>query len=210
MLLAALLAVVAAGAGQPALQVCLRPLWEPPCAVAPLPLEGTVTPWGVSGRASLQWSIDGHALQTREIVLEPDRSERVLLLLEPRRARHRVVLEASQGGVLGRAIVDVIDQACPFDVRAEAVVSEPGRALVGTVRNLGPASSGPVIVRWLLNGVRTFASSLENLPPGGSYESVVPWRDLPHGRLRVALTVEVSSGDLDPRDDVFEIALTVP
>ena len=209
---AALVLAAAAGAvaAPPTLQVCLRPLWEAPCAVAPLPVEGTVTGGGLSGEARLQWSIDGHPLQTRTVTLDQVGPVRVLLLLEPRRPRHRVALEASQGNVLGRAIMDIVDQACPFDVRTEFIVAKEGRALVGTLRNLGPSPSGPLVVRWLINGVRMFASSLESLPPGAGYETVVPWRDLPRGRLRIALAVEVSSGDLDPRDDVFEIALTIP
>ncbi len=163
-----------------------------------------------------------------------DGPTRHLLLLARDDQRHMAIFEASAGGAVARQGWEgvVASPQCPFDLRAEAVW-EPGLGLVGVVRNAGPAPSLPGTARWLAGGRRWAESHVPALAAGETLELVVPTqqvaemvrevqagrrpppaprrerRPLPLANLpagaRVVLLAPLPAGDLNPRDNAFEL-----
>ena len=195
---------------EPAVQVCIRALSGDPCTLGQVPVEGEVHAFGVSGPATVRWWVDGTAVQ--EVRTEIEGLSRHLLLLGQDNRDHRVVLEVDVAGVAGFGtwIGGTGGDPCPFNLRVEEVVVEPGRRLSAVIGNRGPSASGWTMVRWLVGGVRAMETTLESLPPGTTIEMVFPWKaGLPSDARSVltALIVEPTRGDLDPADNTYEVVV---
>ncbi len=209
LLAAAAVAVPAGGAPAPAVQVCIVTVPGDPCTTGRVPVEGEIRAWGVRGPATVRWWVDGTAVQ--EVRTNIDGVSRHLLLLGQDNRDHRVVLEAEVGGVAGFAawVGGTGLDPCPFDLRVDEVVIEYGRQLTAVIANRGPAASGWTTVRWLVGGVPAMETSLASLPPGSSMAIVLPWEagSFAGGRMPIELVVEVTRGDMDPSDNVYDAVI---
>jgi|GEM_PF-6103487 hypothetical protein len=221
----------------PPLSVCLREVAPPPCERAGVALEAEVWVWGGEVEVAWRWLVDGREVQAGRTASVGDGPTRHLLLLARDDQRHTAIFEASAGGAVARQGWEgvVASPQCPFDLRAE-VVLEPGVGLVGVVRNAGPAPSPPGTARWLAGGRRWAESQVPALAAGEMLELVVPVqqvaemvREVQAGRspapvrrrqrrpspsaslpagARVVLLAPLPEGDLNPRDNAFEVFVT--
>lgn len=219
MVLAPVIALVAAAS--PAVQVCIRPLSSEPCQVAPVPVEADIVPYGVGGKAKLRWLVDGEAVRMVEVELVAGTASRNLLLLEPRRERHRVALEVRIGSIVATGVADVAPPICPFDLAMDGIEVAPGRRIRLEVVNRGPSPSGPWVLHLTAAGAVLYRSPMPSLEAGERYELDVPWSgpgfepapdvspavgrlDPYRGRRRIRVDVESTPGDLDRVNDTVE------
>lgn len=212
----------------------MRVAAPPPCEQAGVALEAEVWVWGGEAEVAWRWLVDGREVQAGRTALAGDGPTRHLLLLAGDDQPHTAVFEASAGGASASQAWEgvVASPECPFDLRAE-VVWEPGVGLVGVVRNAGPAPSPPGTARWLAGGRRWAESQVPALAAGEELELVVPVqqvaemvREVQAGRrpaparrrerrpspvanlpagARVVLLAPLPAGDLNPRDNAFEL-----
>lgn len=165
-----LLLAVARDAG---LILCLSAQAQDPCTVAPILVEAEVAPAGGAGRGRFSWRVDGKEVYSGILTFEGGRPQRVAMVLEPRKPEHVVSLQVRVGKVKARRDLRVGKRICPFLLELEDFSFSP-RGVELVVTNRGPFPSGPGILEWRINGLRTHHTSVASIPPGGRASFILP------------------------------------
>ncbi len=171
--------------------LCLSAQTQGPCTVAPILVEAEVAPPGTVQRGHFFWRVDGKEVYSGVLLFEGAQPQRLAMVLEPRTPEHVVSLEVRMGKVKARRDLRVGKLICPFVLEFEDFSFSPeGVTLV--VANRGPFPSGPGILEWRINGVRSHRHTVDSIPPGGRTSFILPAKAT--GLLETALVSGFLSG----------------
>ncbi|MFN3413599.1 MAG: hypothetical protein ACK42L_06015 [Thermoanaerobaculum sp.] len=167
------MSVLLAAVRDAGLILCLSAQTGDPCTVSPIVVEAEVAPSVSAAKGRFSWRVDGKEVYSGTLTFEGGRSQRVAMVLEPRKPEHVVSLEVRVSKVKARRDVRVGKAICPFLLEIEDFSwSSEGVQLV--VTNRGPFPSGPGILEWRINGVRSHRNLVDSIPPGGRASFVLP------------------------------------
>lgn len=153
--------------------LCLSAQTGEPCTVSPILVEAEVAPTGGAERGRFSWRVDGEEVYSGVLIFEAGRPQRVAMVLEPRKLEHVVSLEVRLGKVKARRDLRVAKAICPFLVELEDFSFSPQGVEV-VVANRGPFPSGPGVLEWHINGVRSHRNVVDSIPPGGRALFILP------------------------------------
>lgn len=153
--------------------LCLSAQAQDPCTVAPILVEAEVAAPAAAERGRFSWRVDGKEVYSGVLLFEAGRPQRVAMVLEPRKPEHVVSLEVRVGKVKARRDLRVGKTICPFLVELEDFSFSPQGVEV-VVANRGPFPSGPGVLEWWINGVRSHRNTVDSIPPGGRASFILP------------------------------------
>ncbi|MEW5876534.1 MAG: hypothetical protein AB1751_00510 [Acidobacteriota bacterium] len=165
--------------------LCLSAQTGDPCTVSPIVVEAEVAPAAAAAKGRFSWRVDGKEVYSGILTFEGGRPQRVAMVLEPRKPEHLVSLEVKIGKTKSRRDLRLSRAICPFLLQLEDFsLSSKGVELV--VTNRGPFPSGPGVLEWRINGVRSHRNQVDSIPPGGRASFLLPAET--SGMLEKALT----------------------
>ncbi|WP_152544067.1 hypothetical protein [Thermoanaerobaculum aquaticum] len=165
--------------------LCLSAQTGDPCTVSPIVVEAEVAPAAAAAKGRFSWRVDGKEVYSGILTFEGGRPQRVAMVLEPRKPEHLVSLEVKIGKTKSRRDLRLSRAICPFLLQLEDFSLSPkGVELV--VTNRGPFPSGPGVLEWRINGVRSHRNQVDSIPPGGRALFLLPAET--SGMLEKALT----------------------
>lgn len=167
------MSVLLAAVRDAGLILCLSPRAGDPCTVAPVLVEAEVAPPVSAQKKRFSWRLDGNEVYSGVLVFEAGRPQRVAMVLEPRQLEHVVSLEVRVGKVKARRDLRVAKAICPFLLELEDFSFSPQGVEV-VVANRGPFPSGPGVLEWRINGVRSHRNTVDSIPPGGRASFILP------------------------------------
>ncbi|MGC8916382.1 MAG: hypothetical protein ACP5NF_05325 [Thermoanaerobaculum sp.] len=167
------MSVLLAAVRDAGLILCLSAQAGDPCTVAPILVEAKVAPPAGVQRGQFSWRVDGKEVYSGVLLFEAGRPQRVALVLEPRKPEHLVRLRVRMGKVKAERELRVAQPICPFLLELEDFSFSPQGVQV-VVANRGPFPSGPGILEWQVNGVRSHRLVVNSIPSGGRASFILP------------------------------------